>query len=114
MIAAYWDDLDTRSQHIEIMNTGTAGGKVVVLKAECETHSGDDDINYEIMIHEKGMITVSYWGSISPSACGQDATIGFQMAGGSAAKTFPISYNARVIDDNDERQSWSVYIPQDN
>lgn len=113
VICAYWDDLVTEDQNIEIEQGGTSPNRVVTIKAECRTYSGSNDVNYEIMIHEKGMITVSYWGNIFSGSIGQSATIGFQMAGGASAKAFPISCNEEVLDDNDERQGWSIYIPQD-
>ena len=113
VICAYWDDLVTEDQNIEIEQGGTSPNRVVTIKAECRTFSGSNDVNYEVMIHEKGMITVSYWGNIFSGSIGQSATIGFQMAGGASSKAFPISCNEEVLDDNDERQGWSIYIPQD-
>lgn len=113
VVFAYWDDLVTEDQNIEIEVGGTAGGRVVTIKAEAyKFNNSGQDVNYEVMIHEGGLITVNYWGNMASQTIGQSATIGFQMAGGASAVAYSVSCNEEVIDDNDERQAWSIFIPQ--
>ena len=46
---------------------------------------------------------------MNPSANGQSATIGFQMAGGASAKAFPIISDGKILDDNrDNNSGWSI------
>jgi hypothetical protein len=113
MVCAYWDDLQTEDDHIDYETAGSVGGRTFTVQGEAYVRANSGDVNWQIVIHEGGMITVRYFPDMSPASCGQDATIGFQTAGGSSAKAYSISCNARVIDDNDEKdQGWSVFIQQ--
>ena len=67
-------------------------------------------MRFQVQIHEgSGLINIKYRHEMNHSANGQSATIGFQLAGGSSAKAYPISYNGKVLDDNrDDSEGWSV------
>jgi len=114
VICAYWDDLVTEDDHIDVELLGTAGGRIFIIQGEEYVYGNSgNDVNWQVVIHESGLITVKYFPDIAPASCGQSATIGYQGVGGSSAKAYMVSCNARVIDDNQEHdQSWSVYIPQ--
>jgi hypothetical protein len=114
MICAYWDDLVTEDDQIDTELLGTASGRIFIIQGEEYVYNASaNDVNWQITIHESGLITVKYFPDMPAGSCGQSATIGFQGAGGASAKAYQISCNARVIDDNAENdQSWSIYIPQ--
>jgi hypothetical protein len=86
---------------------------VFIVRSDTRLLILDGDVDYTVQIHEgSGIINVRYLG-VGPGAVGQNATIGFQAAGGLAAKTYPISCNGRALDDNSDDadpsdQGWSV------
>lgn len=124
VIFPYWTDLkDFGSGEYIIANTlGTAPNRVAVIQFRMRAYtSGSTNwvVHFQVQIHEgSGLINVKYFDPMQPQLNGQNHTIdgvsrntaiGFQGAGGSGAKAYPISYNAKVLDDNrDDSEGWSV------
>lgn len=75
-------------------------------------------VRFQVQIHQSGLINVKYYDPMQPQLNGQQHTIdgitrntviGFQTDGGSNAKYHQITYNAKVMDDNNEiSEGWSV------
>lgn len=75
-------------------------------------------VRFQVQIHKSGLINVKYYDPMQPQLNGQQHTIdgttrntviGFQTDGGSNARYHQISYNAKVMDDNNEiSEGWSV------
>lgn len=109
-ILPYWDDLVSNGSNIRYFSTGSSPNQVVVVDFECRTYSGSYNVRFQVTIHEtSGLINVQYRDEMNPNANGQSATIGFQLAGGSAAKAYPIVCNGKILDDNrDNNTGWSV------
>ena len=109
-IFPYWDDLITNGNNIRYFTTGTAPNRAVVIDFECRTYSSNYNVRFQVTIHEgSGLINVQYRDEMNPSANGQSATIGFQLAGGGSAKAYPIIYNGKILDDNrDNSMGWSI------
>ena len=109
-VFAYWDDLESEGNNVRYGDVGSSPNRVYIIDYEAQTLSGDYNVRFQIQIHEtSGLINVRYRNEMSPSANGQSATIGFQTAGGSTAKAYPIVYNGKVLDDNrDDSEGWSV------
>ncbi|HPD23730.1 MAG TPA: hypothetical protein PK285_04925, partial [Bacteroidales bacterium] len=109
-IFPYWDDLVTNGNNIRYFTTGTAPNRAVVIDFECRTYSSNYNVRFQVTIHEgSGLINVQYRDEMNPSANGQSATIGFQLAGGGSAKAYPIIYNGKILDDNrDNSMGWSI------
>ena len=110
VICAYWDDLVAEKSNIRYGYVGTSPNRTIIIDYEADTWSGDYDVRFQVQIHEgSGLINIKYRHEMYPNANGQSATIGFQLAGGSSAKAYPISYNGKVLDDNrDDSEGWSV------
>jgi hypothetical protein len=97
MVAAYWDDL---TGTLEFGYTGTAPNRAFIVSYDTTTLSGGFVVDFQIQIHEtSGLINVKYF-DLDPSAVGQSATLGFQLAGAAAARTYPIVCNGTVLDDD--------------
>ncbi len=109
-IFPYWDDLVTNGNHVRYGSVGSSPNRTVVVDFECRTYSDSYNVRFQVQIHEgSGLINVKYRHEMAPAANGQSATIGFQLAGGSSAKAYPITYNGKVLDDNrDDSEGWSV------
>jgi hypothetical protein len=109
-IFPYWDDLITNGNAIRYFATGTSPNRAVVVDFECATYSTAYNVRFQVTIHEgSGLINVQYRDEMNPNANGQGATIGFQLAGGAAAKSYPIIYNGKILDDNrDNDMGWSI------
>ena len=109
IIAAYWDDLETEGNGIRYNTVGTSPNRMTYIDYEAHTYVFEYDVRFQIQIHEtSGLINVRYRDPMHPSANGQGATIGFQTAGGSSARAYPIVYNGKALDDNADNMSWSV------
>jgi hypothetical protein len=105
MIFWYGADMVTRYRYGVL---GSAPNRVYIIDFDSNRYNTGDDVDGQIEIHEgSGLINVFYR-VMEPPVNGQTATIGFQLNGGSAAKAYPISYNAKVFDDNRNPASWSV------
>jgi hypothetical protein len=109
-IFPYWDDLVTNGSNIRYFATGTSPNRAVVVDFECRTFTGSFDVRFQVTIHEgSGLINVQYRDPMHPSANGQSATIGFQLAGGANAKAYPIIFDGKILDDNrDNSMGWSI------
>lgn len=126
VIFPYWTDLKDfgSGEYVRAYTYGSSPNRVVIVhhrsKGYCSNNSGpgggDRLIEYQVQIHENGGINVKYI-TAPPTMNGQqmvcggtyNVAIGFQLSGGSGAKAFPISYNAKVLDDNRQgTESWSV------
>ena len=83
---------------------------VYIIDFSAVTFSSSYAVNFQIQIHQtSGLINVKYRDAMNPYANGQSATIGFQTAGGSSSKAYPVTYNGKVLDDNrDDAEGWSV------
>lgn len=125
VIYPFWTDLRDygNGENVRVFNYGSGTNRVVIvhyrMKAFCGGSAPGSDrfVEFQVQIHENGLINVKYY-NMPPTMNGQDwncsgnarnTTIGFQLSGGSSAKAFPISYNAKVLDDNRaDREGWSV------
>ena len=110
IIAAYWDDLEATGSNIRYGTVGSSPHRVATIDFETEYWSiPANDITFQVQIHEgSGLINVHYASPTVPAMNGQSATIGFQTAGGTSARAYPIVYNGKVLDDNRDDMSWSI------
>jgi hypothetical protein len=112
-LAVYWDDLNPFGNAIRYATIGTAPNRVFVADYEVDLtagNEGSDDLRFQLQIHERSsLINVRYWDKQS-NATGQQATIGYQAAGGGSAAAYPLGCDAKLLDDNDPaREGWSVH-----
>jgi hypothetical protein len=89
------------------------------LKAYCGTGEPGSSwyVEFQVQIHEgSGLINVKYinmpvqlngqvWNCAGTD---KNTVIGFQTSGGANAKAYPLSYNAKILDDNRMPESWSI------
>src|SRR6185503_5055150 len=113
LLAPYWDDMTTASSNIRHGVVGTAPNRTYVLDFYLLTttggdDSGNDDTQFQVLLHEtSNTISVKY--SLEQGVVnGQNATIGFQGAGGSGATAYPLTCNGKILDDNRVGEGWSV------
>lgn len=111
-VFAYWDDLKDygSGEAIRSQTFGSSPNRTHVIDWKLRALSGTVyNVFFQMEIHEgSNMINVKYH-SMDAAYCGQSATIGFQLAGGSSAKAFPITYDGKVLDDNAAKaEGWSV------
>jgi len=107
VICPYWDDMKTTGNGIRTTLLGTSPNRVRIIDFELITYNGSYAVTFQVILHEKSnLISIRYY-LVAPDACGQSATIGIQGPGGSVATAVPISYNAKVLDDNAEPLSIS-------
>ena len=112
MLAAYWDDL-----YANLVSWGTVGiapNRAFIINWDAYVRpTSTDEADFQVQLHEgSNAINVKYFG-VTPNSLGQSATIGYQAAGGASAKTYPISCNARVLNDDARTtdrsdQGWSI------
>lgn len=123
VIFPYWTDLRDygSGENVRAYSFGSSPNRVVIVHYKMKAYCGGSApgsgwfLEFQVMIHENGGINVKYI-NMPPAMNGQattcsgtfNTTIGFQLSGGSSAKAFPISYNAKVLDDNRMPESWSV------
>ena len=112
-LAPYWDDMTTASTNIRHGVVGTSPNRTYVLDFYLLTttgadDSGNDDVQFQVLLHEtSNTISVKY--SLEQVVVnGQNATIGFQGAGGSGATAYPLTCNGKILDDNRTGEGWSV------
>ena len=112
-LAAYWDDLVTFGTHVRYGTVGSAPNRVFIADYEVDLFGGSegsDDVRFQVQLHEmSNVITVKYRDS-QFSANGQQATIGFQGAGGASADTQPLTCNGKVLDDNRPNEGWAADV----
>lgn len=105
ILAWYWRDMVTRYRYGSV---GTAPNRVYIIDFDSNAYNTGDDVDGQIQIHEtSGLINVFYR-VMDPAVNGQNGVIGFQLSGGSSAKTYPITGYGKAFDDNRLPQSWSV------
>jgi hypothetical protein len=113
LLAAYWDDLDPFGSEVRYGVVGSSPNRVFIADYEVDLVSGSegsDDLRFQVQIHERSsLINVRYRDKES-GANGQQATIGFQGAGGASSKAYPLTCNGKILDDNDEQKDgWSIH-----
>jgi hypothetical protein len=112
LIAGYWDDLNPFGTGVRYGTLGQSPNRIFVVdyQADMNVGEGSDDTAFQIEIHEtSNLINVRYRDKQNV-ANGQNATIGFQGAGGATAASYPITCNGKVLDDNDpSHEGWSVH-----
>ncbi len=112
-LAAYWDDLVTFGTNVRYGTVGDAPNRVFIADYEVDLFGGSegsDDVRFQVQLHEmSNVITVKYRDS-QFSANGQQATIGFQGAGGASADTQPLTCNGKVLDDNRPNEGWAADV----
>jgi hypothetical protein len=112
-LAAYWDDLNSFGTNIRYGTIGSAPNRVFLADFVADLTSGSegsDDLRFQVQVHERSnLINVRYWDKQS-GANGQQATIGYQSAGGGSAAAYPLTCDAKALDDNDvTHEGWSVH-----
>lgn len=111
-VAAYWDDLTQVSGYASAV--GEAPNRIFSIEwgaLHYQTAGGsvpDSLIVILLKLHEgSNLISVTYRDTQS-AARGTSATIGFQHAGGSSAKAYPLAFNTSVIKPDLAGQGWSI------
>jgi hypothetical protein len=112
VIFPFWTDLMDygAGEYISVRSEGTAPNRVYHIRYRMRGRCTSTTLvaEFQVQIHEgSNLINVKY-NTMNPSLNGQqwtcdgtkNTTIGFQLHGGANAKTFPISYNSKVLDDN--------------
>lgn len=111
-ICPYWDDLKTYNNLIRYITVGTAPNRTFIVDYEVKVINGPSDLIFQLQIHESSnLVNIRYYLNEHPSS-GQTATIGIQGKGGASALAFPISFNAKVLDDDFNPQSISFVMPK--
>ena len=109
-LAAYWDDMQTQGTAIRYGTVGTSPDRVFIADFVFDVVAlgSSDVVSVQVQVHEtSNLINVRYRATGS-AAGGQAATIGFQGAGGSSATAYPLTCNAKILDDNQPDEGWSV------
>src|SRR5438477_7141731 len=112
-LAAYWDDLDTFGDNIRYGVSGTSPDRTYVIDFQEDVDPANeggsaDDMRFQVQIHESSQVINVHYDSTGHIANGQAATIGFQTTGGSGATAFPLTFNGKVMDDNNPSEGWSI------
>src|SRR5437762_7799349 len=112
-LAAYWDDLDTFGDNIRYGVVGTSPDRTYVIDFQEDVDPANeggsaDDLRFQVEIHESSQVINVHYDSTGHIANGQAATIGFQTTGGSAATAFPLTFNGKVLDDNNNAAGWAI------
>ena len=115
-IAPYWDDMQTAgSSSVQYGVVGSSPNRVFLadffLDTKTSGDDGADDIQFQVQLHERSnTVTVRYRGSEN-LANGQNATIGFQGAGGASATAVEsLGCNGKILDDNRDEEGWSADV----
>ncbi len=113
----------SNAENIRAFTFGTSPNRVAIVHYKMKPFCGPSEpsssfaLEFQVQIHEvSGLINVKYitmpatlngqaW---SCSGNNRNTLIGFQTSGGANSKTYPISYNAKVLDDNRMPESWSI------
>lgn len=108
-LAVYWDNMRGTNGGIRWITVGDAPNRTFVVDFNSETATGADNFS-QVQIHEgSNLISVRYLAA-GTGGCGQSATIGFQGAGGAAARAYPLVKDGRILDATRiEHQGWSVH-----
>jgi hypothetical protein len=111
-VFAYWDDLMDYGggEAVQSQTFGSSPNRTLVIDWKMRARNATVyNVFFQMEIHEgSNLINIKYH-TMAPEYCGQGATIGFQLAGGSSAKAFPLTYNGKILDDNiGKSEGWSV------
>lgn len=111
------------AENIRAYTFGASPNRVAIVHYKMKPFCGPSEpsssfaLEFQVQIHEgSGLINVKYitmpatlngqvWNC---SGTNKNTLIGFQTSGGVNAKAYPISYNAKVLDDNRMPESWSI------
>jgi len=110
VVAWYMRDLVTVGTNIRYLTVGSSPNRTFIVDFEAYAYGAGsgDRVRGQVQIHEtSSMISVKYRDTHN-TMNGQNAVIGFQMAGGSSSKAFPITCLGKVMDDNRPSEGWSV------
>jgi hypothetical protein len=112
LLAMYWDDLAPFGTQVRYGTVGSAPNRVFIADYEVDLTSGvegQDDLRFQVQLHEGSNVATIRYRDTQNQANGQQATIGFQGAGGASATTVqPIVCNGKVLDDNRPDEGWSA------
>jgi hypothetical protein len=110
-------------QNIRAYTYGNSSNRVAIIHYRLKSYCGSGEpsnsweVEFQVQIHEgSGLINIKYiempdqlngqvWNC---SGANKNTLIGFQTSGGANAKAYPISYNAKILDDNRMPESWSI------
>ncbi|MEI6349117.1 MAG: hypothetical protein WCP69_14310 [Bacteroidota bacterium] len=115
MLFFHWDD--NYGKNIRYVVSGTSPNRICFIEWDGYPRSGGSGtdvaanrVHVYIMMHEgSNLVSVRYLNQGSnPDAQGAGATFGFQYAGSSSAKTIPLGYNSKMLDDNASNQHFSL------
>lgn len=117
-LAAYWDDLaPIAPENVRYGTTGTAPNRVFFIDFRADLAAGEpspggnDDFAFQIQLREDSSLISVKYRDAGPDANGQEATLGYQGAGGASATTVrPLSCDGKVLDDNQRNEGWSVDV----
>lgn len=116
IICPFFTDLSDygSGEHIRIIYQGTAPNRTTIVHYRMRARNTTVMVaEFQVQFHEgSNLINVKYF-DMNPSLNGQNwganTAIGFQLQGGANAKTYPITFNGKVLDDNRaDREGWSV------
>ena len=94
----YWDDMVTANGSIRYAIVGAAPNRAMLVDWDLKTFAtGAFEIVGQTAIHEGSNLINTTYATVNAYVCGQSATIGMQI---NANECVPISYNVKVLDDN--------------
>lgn len=111
------------NMNIRAYTFGASFNRVAIVHFKLKVNCGVSEpgnswgLEFQVQIHEgSGLINIKYinmpeqlngqaWNC---SGTDKNTLIGFQTSGGVNAKTYPVSYNAKILDDNRMPESWSI------
>ena len=112
MLFFHWDDDGSNLQRYVVL--GTAPARIWYIHSRQSEATGctngASQVDVYITLHEtSNVISVRYLGiGSNADVQGANATYGFQFAGGSSAYAVPLGYNAKLLDDNNGNQGFSI------
>ena len=101
MVAAFWDDLV--NVQTQANSVGTAPNRVYSIQWYGERFGTpgvpvpDSVVYFVVKLYEGSNVIGVYYDTAYDASLGGTATIGYQLAGGVSAKTYPLSFNANVL-----------------
>src|SRR5262249_16436961 len=109
-LAAYWDDMQTQQTNIRYATVGTSPGRVFVVDFVLDSvpQGSGDVVAMQVQVHESSNLINVRYREADANTDGQNATIGFQGAGGSSASAYPLTCGGKILDDNRPDEGWSV------
>jgi hypothetical protein len=109
-LAAYWDDMQTQGTNVRYGTVGSSPNRTFIVDfvLDVVAQGGSDVIGIQVEVHESSHAIGVKYRTENVNANGQAATIGFQGAGGGAATAHGLVCNGKILDDNRDREGWSV------